>query len=102
MQSKLLAIVLALGLVLFDGGSNLWAADCNCENKTYTLDADFDEGTLVNVNHDDPNNDQLQLNLQSAPFPFINVAASARGTIVRINTDTGAIIAAAATFLAAN
>jgi hypothetical protein len=62
------------------------------QERTYTLDADFDEGVLVNVNHDAPNNDQLQLNLQTAPFPFINVAASARGTIVRINTMTGQII----------
>jgi streptogramin lyase len=65
-------------------------ADGQC--MTWTLDADFDEGTLINVNHDAPNSDQLQLNEQPTPFPFINVAASARGTIVRINVDTGEII----------
>ncbi len=61
---------------------------------TYTLDGDFDGGTLINVNHDTPNNDQLQLNppQEPEPFPFINVAASARGTIVRIDTDTGDVI----------
>jgi streptogramin lyase len=59
---------------------------------TYTLDADFDLGTLVNVNHDAPNNDQLQLNWVTEPFPFINIACSARGTIVRIDTETGQIL----------
>jgi len=58
----------------------------------YTLDADFDEGTLINVNHDTPNNDQLQLNGVGEPFDFIWVAASARGTIVKIDTLTGAIL----------
>ena len=60
-------------------------------SDTYTLDADFDMGTLLNVNHDAPNNNQLQLNDSPEPFPFINVAASARGTMVRINTVTGEI-----------
>lgn len=57
--------------------------------RTYTTDADFDEGAQVNVNHDAPNNDQLQLNRYTRPFPYINVAASARGTMVRIDVDTG-------------
>jgi streptogramin lyase len=60
--------------------------------KTYTLDAEFDEGTLLNVNHDAPNNDQLQLNSVTTPFPFVNIACSARGTIVRIDVNTGAIL----------
>ena len=57
---------------------------------TYTLDADFDQGQLASVNHDAPNNDQLQLNRSQAFFPFVNVAASARGTIVRVDVNTGA------------
>lgn len=92
MQSKLLAITFALGLVLFTGSSTFSAADCNCENTTYTLDADFDEGTLVNVNHQAPYNDQLQLNDSGEPFNFIWVAASARGTVVKIDTLTGAVL----------
>jgi streptogramin lyase len=56
------------------------------------LDADFDEGTLLNVNHDAPNSDQLQLNETTAPFPFVNIAASGRGTLVRIDVNTGAIL----------
>jgi streptogramin lyase len=58
--------------------------------RTYTLNADFEEGTLVNVNHDIPN--QLQLSLTTTTFPFVWVAASARGTIVKIHTKTGAIV----------
>jgi hypothetical protein len=58
---------------------------------TYTVDADFDQGTLGDVNHDAPNHDQLQLNTTSTFFPFVNVAASARGTVVRINVDSGAV-----------
>jgi len=61
--------------------------------RTYTLDADFDAGTLVNVNHDSPNNNQLQINEDvPEPFPFIAVACSDRGTIVRIDTVTGEIV----------
>ena len=58
----------------------------------YTLDADFDQGVLQDVNHDAPNNDQLQLDRTTTFFPYVNVAASARGTMVRIDVDTGAIV----------
>jgi streptogramin lyase len=61
-------------------------------DHTFTSNADFDEGTLVNLNHDSPYTDQLQLNVITSAFPFINVAASGRGTVVRINTETGEII----------
>ncbi|HEX3128889.1 MAG TPA: CARDB domain-containing protein, partial [Thermoanaerobaculia bacterium] len=60
--------------------------------RVYTLDADFDQGVLFNVNHDAPNHDELRLNQVTEPFPFIWVAASARGTAVKINTVTGQIL----------
>jgi len=60
-------------------------------NVSYTADADFNQGTLVNVNHDVVH-DQIQLNEIVTTFPFINVAASERGTILRIDVNTGAII----------
>jgi len=81
------AVLTGFGVLLLAG-----APDAQGQTETWTLDADFDEGVLVNVNHDAPNNDQLQLNDETAPFPFINVAASARGTIVRIDTVTGQIL----------
>lgn len=62
------------------------------QERTYTFDADFDEGSLVNINHNAPNNDQLQLDSQATPFNFIWIAMSGRGTVVKINTNTGAIL----------
>jgi streptogramin lyase len=58
----------------------------------YTLDADFDQGTLVDVHHDDPHHDQLQLSKVQTFFPFLNVAASGRGTVVRIHVETGEVV----------
>jgi streptogramin lyase len=59
---------------------------------TYTTDADFDRGMQVNLNHAAPDNNRLQLNRETRPFPFVNVAASGRGTVVRINADTGEVL----------
>lgn len=66
--------------------------------RTYTLDADFDEGVLSNVNHDVVH-DQLQLNAsgQPGPLPLIHVAGTGNGTMIRINTLTGAVIGEYAT-----
>ncbi len=61
-------------------------------SRTYTFDADFDQGTLLNVNHTAPNNNQLQLNLFATPLPFVYIANSARGTAVRLDVNTGAIL----------
>jgi streptogramin lyase len=58
----------------------------------YTTDADFDLGNLQNVNHDSPNNDQLQLNDRVTPPPFIWIALSGRGTAARLDVATGAIL----------
>lgn len=61
-------------------------------DRLYTTDADFDLGTLTDVNHDAPNGDQLQLDRTTAFFPFVNVALSGRGTAVRIDVDSGQIL----------
>jgi streptogramin lyase len=58
-------------------------------SRTYTVNADFDEGTTNNVVHSTPN--QLQLDDTVTAFPFIWVALSARGTIAKIDTATGAV-----------
>lgn len=76
-----------LGTFLFFGGSMAYG-----QSRTYTLDADFDEGTLVSVNHDAPNNNQLQLNTVQSTFPFVNVACSSRGTATRIDVNTCAVL----------
>ncbi|MDT8324003.1 MAG: hypothetical protein RRA94_07835, partial [Bacteroidota bacterium] len=61
------------------------------QTKSWTLDADFDEGLMINVNHDVVS-DQLQLNHESALLPYVNVAASDRGTVIRIDANTGDIL----------
>lgn len=58
--------------------------------RTYTLDADFDQGNLFNVIHDVAN--QLQLDHTAREFDFLWVAVSSKGTIVKINTTTGQVI----------
>ena len=58
--------------------------------RTYTLDADFDQGTQFNVIHDVAN--QLQLDHTAREFDFLWVAVSSKGTIVKINTTTGQVI----------
>lgn len=63
----------------------------NC-SQTYTTDADFALGVSLNVNNASPNSDQLQLNIGTASLPFVNVACSARGTLVRIDVNTGTIL----------
>ncbi len=58
--------------------------------RTYTLDPDFDEGTLFNVNHELSN--QLQLDNTAREFDFLWVAVSSKGTIVKIDTKTGQVL----------
>ncbi len=70
-------------------GAQAQAIPLNCD-RTFTTDSDFNEGTLTNVNHDNP--DQLQLNDIFQSSPYIWVANSARGTVARIDTDTGVVL----------
>lgn len=59
--------------------------------RTWTFDADFEEGTLLNVNYDEVP-DQLQLNLTIEPFPYVWVACSDRSTVARIDVNTGQVL----------
>jgi len=90
----LFIFILVVGTVSITGRGAMAQepAQASDNDVLYTTDADFDQGTLVSVNHDSPYNDQLQLNQPTEPFPFINVAASGRGTVVRSNTETGEIV----------
>ncbi|WP_417908620.1 hypothetical protein [Candidatus Electronema sp. PJ] len=56
----------------------------------FTLNADFDKGTAINVVHSVP--DQLQLDDTMKPFSFIWIAVSSKGTVVKINTETGEVL----------
>ena len=61
---------------------------------TYTTVADFRRGTMMGLEAAQGGGDgQLQFTSNLPPqFPFIAVACSGRGTIVRINTTNGAVI----------
>ena len=76
---KSLSLTVVMFLMVSPLAFGQWHDTANAQvlgNDTlYTTDADFDKGTLVGVNHDAPNNDQLQLDSPTEPFPFINVAA---------------------------
>jgi streptogramin lyase len=56
--------------------------------RTYTVDADFDEGVLVGVEHETVH-DQLQLSQTPVILPFIWVPNEGQGTVSKINTETG-------------
>ena len=59
---------------------------------TYTRDGDFERASLLNVNHDAPRGDQLQLNEKAKPLPFVAIPGTNRGTMIRININTGQIV----------
>lgn len=54
--------------------------------KTYTTDADFDLGILSGVNHDTPNNNQLQLNVIGTTFPVMWIANAGEDTVSKWDT----------------
>lgn len=90
MRTRLVAATVAVTLPVASAAFVLPAeAVVAGTNVLYTLDADFDEGTLTDVNHDAPNNNQLQLDRRNVFFPYVNIAASGRGTMVRIDVNTG-------------
>ncbi len=79
----LVAITMVLTLVL--GGTSPVAAAVS--SRTYTLDADFDEGVLVGVEHTTVH-DQLQLSKEAVTLPFLWVPNN-EGTVSKIDSETG-------------
>ncbi|MBN2561938.1 MAG: tandem-95 repeat protein, partial [Phycisphaerae bacterium] len=57
--------------------------------RTYTTEADFQEGAFLNT--DTLGRDQLQLRNSMEAFNSIWIAVSTKGTIVRIDTETGEV-----------
>ena len=57
-------------------------------SRIYTVDADFEEGTLVGVEHETVHN-QLQLSKKNVTLPFIWVPNSNEGTVSKYDTKTG-------------
>jgi hypothetical protein len=71
---------------LLMGVSLLAATGAQAASTTYTSDSQFDLGTLLNVNHNAPNNDQLQLNITGTGFPILWVANAGEHTLSKIDT----------------
>lgn len=55
-------------------------------STTYTTDSQFDSGILLNVNHNAPYNNQLQLNITGVGFPLLWVANAGEHTLSKIDT----------------
>ncbi|WP_305046051.1 dockerin type I domain-containing protein [Geoalkalibacter sp.] len=64
----------------------LFATSALAATKIYTTSGDFDLGTLLNVNHNAPNNDQLQLNVVGAGFPILWIANAGEDSLSKIDT----------------
>jgi hypothetical protein len=79
-------IALTVGLCLLAG-------QAGAATKTYTLDAEFDLGVLVNVNHSAPNNNQLQLNTIASTFPVLWIANGGEDTISKFDSENNKEIA---------
>lgn len=86
------AVLMAALAAMSIFATGAWSAPVAGTEIAYTVDADFDRGTSVNVNHTAPNTNQLQLNTATTTFPFIWIALSGRGTIAKIDTATGTIL----------
>lgn len=84
--------VLALGLVPIVAHAAV---------TVYTLDFDFDLGVLSGVNHNAPNNNQLQLNAVGTTFPVLWVANAGEDTLSKIDTNTGRELGRYRTFFGA-
>ncbi|MFC2173695.1 hypothetical protein ACFLU6_13870 [Acidobacteriota bacterium] len=81
--------VLIIAILFF---TVLCTGSVQAQSRLYTLDDDFDEGVPINVNHDPPNNDQLQINENRTTYPFIWIANSNRGTIAKVDVETGEVL----------
>lgn len=60
-----------------------------CAPRTYTTTPDFNEGVLLNLVN---SNGQLCFPDRITPFPYVNIACTDRGTMLRIHTGTGALL----------
>lgn len=77
------SLMMVFAIIVLAAPSALAASE-----RTYTLDADFNEGILANVEHDTVH-DQLQLSKNLVSLPLIWVPNSNEGTVSKVDTDTG-------------
>ena len=91
--SKRLALFIAVSLALASVSSI--AQQPAGTNAVYTTIKDFAYGTLLNTTTaltPIGTTGQVQFSPTSKPFPYLYVAVSARGTLVRIDINSGAIL----------
>lgn len=91
--SKHLASLIAASLAFAPISSS--AQQPTGTNATYTTIKDFSYGTLLNTTTaltPIGTTGQVQFSPTSKPFPYLYVAVSARGTLVRIDINSGAIL----------
>lgn len=65
----------------------LTALSANAATKTFTLDADFLQGVLENLNFSAPNNNQLQVNLVGVGSRFLFIANHDESTVSKFDTE---------------
>lgn len=82
-----LALLAAIALAVVVTGAA--ASPVTGSDVLYTTNADFDQGTLFNVNHDSPGVDQLQLNVVQTTLPVMWIANAGEDTVSKIDTNTG-------------
>lgn len=80
-QSRMLLVLAVSSAVAAIASGQALAA-----SKVYTLDADFDLGVLSGVNHDAPNNNQLQLSAVGTTFPVMWIANAGEDTVSKFDT----------------
>ncbi len=61
-----------------------------CQSKTYTTDNDFDDGFVNNA--DRSTSGSIKVNALPVPLPYLSVAKTGAGSVVRIDTRTGLAI----------
>ena len=89
MKSIFKPLLLLLFTQLFLNNPLLAQSNNSGCSRTYTSNADFDEGLLLSVNYSVPGS--LRLDQPGKPLPFVYIPCSARGTVVRIDAESGAI-----------
>jgi len=89
MKTTMKTALLLVASLLLNGSIYAQQPTGNC-GRNFTSNEDFEEGSLLSLNYSIPGS--LRLDQPGKPLPFVNVACSARGTIARINVNTGVVI----------
>lgn len=69
-----------------------WSAQAGAQCRTYSTPEDFELGLTFNLMPAPGGSGGLVLDTLTTPFPYINIAASGRGTMIRVDVTTGAIL----------